>query len=252
MATTTPNYGWTVPTSTDLVKDGATAIETLGDAVDATVFANASAAINKTIVDAKGDLIAATASDTVARLAVGANDTVLMADSTAATGLKWGTIAAGGMTQLATGSLSGSSVSITSISGSYKNLYLLCTGVSVSTGAYVQITLNSDSGMQSNGFDGQAIMRSYYSYIRPIGAGARTLNPANAQSTFWVTIYDYARTGTQRSFSTQAAYKDENIGDSSTFFAGTWQNTANAVTSIQLELSAGTYDAGTYTLYGVS
>jgi len=37
MATTTPNFGWTVPTSTDLVKDGATAIETLGDAVDASL-----------------------------------------------------------------------------------------------------------------------------------------------------------------------------------------------------------------------
>ena len=40
MATTTPNYGWPVPTSTDLVKDGATAIEALGDAIDATVFAS--------------------------------------------------------------------------------------------------------------------------------------------------------------------------------------------------------------------
>jgi len=38
MATTTPNYGWPVPTSTDLVKDGAVAIEALGDAIDATVF----------------------------------------------------------------------------------------------------------------------------------------------------------------------------------------------------------------------
>lgn len=38
MATTTPNYGWTVPTSTDLVKDGATAIETLGDSIDASMF----------------------------------------------------------------------------------------------------------------------------------------------------------------------------------------------------------------------
>jgi hypothetical protein len=37
MATTTPNYGWTVPTSTDLVEDGATAIETLGDAIDASM-----------------------------------------------------------------------------------------------------------------------------------------------------------------------------------------------------------------------
>ena len=37
MATTTPNFGWTVPTSTDLVKDGATAIETLGDSIDASL-----------------------------------------------------------------------------------------------------------------------------------------------------------------------------------------------------------------------
>jgi hypothetical protein len=37
MATTTPNNGWSVPTSTDFVKDGAVAIETLGDAIDASV-----------------------------------------------------------------------------------------------------------------------------------------------------------------------------------------------------------------------
>ena len=37
MATTTPNNSWPVPTSTDYVKDGATAIESLGDAIDASV-----------------------------------------------------------------------------------------------------------------------------------------------------------------------------------------------------------------------
>ena len=37
MATTTPNFGWSVPTSTDLVKNGATAIETLGDSIDASM-----------------------------------------------------------------------------------------------------------------------------------------------------------------------------------------------------------------------
>ena len=37
MATTTPNFGWAVPTSTDLVKDGAVAIETLGDSIDASL-----------------------------------------------------------------------------------------------------------------------------------------------------------------------------------------------------------------------
>jgi hypothetical protein len=52
----------------------------------------ANGAIAKTLVDAKGDIIAATAADTVSRLAVGANNTVLTADSTTATGLKWATV----------------------------------------------------------------------------------------------------------------------------------------------------------------
>jgi len=115
MATTTPNFGWPVPTSTDLVKDGATAMEALGDAIDTSmvdlkggttgqVLAKASSAdmdfswvaqddsnaIQNSIVDTKGDLIAATAADTPARLAVGSNNRVLMADSTASTGLKYG------------------------------------------------------------------------------------------------------------------------------------------------------------------
>ena len=46
-------------------------------------------AILDIIVDAKGDLIAGTAADTVARLAVGADGTILVADSTESTGLKW-------------------------------------------------------------------------------------------------------------------------------------------------------------------
>ena len=115
MATTTPNFGWPVPTSTDLVKNGATAIEGLGDAIDASlldlkggttgqVLAKAtntdmdfswvaqddSNAIQNAIVDAKGDLIAASANDTPARLAVGNNGETLVADSSTSTGLKWG------------------------------------------------------------------------------------------------------------------------------------------------------------------
>jgi ribosomal protein S5 len=121
MATTTPNYGWVVPTSTDLVKDGATAIETLGDSIDASlaelkggttgqvlsktsntdmdftwVAQDDSNAIQNAIVDAKGDLIAATANDTPARLGVGTNGQILAADSTTATGLKWITAAGSG------------------------------------------------------------------------------------------------------------------------------------------------------------
>ena len=116
MATVTPNFNWPVPTSTDLVKDGATAIEALGDSIDASlvdlkggttgqvlsktsgtdmdftwVTSDDANAIQNTIVDAKGDLIGATAADTPARLAVGTNGQVLTADSTAATGLAWAT-----------------------------------------------------------------------------------------------------------------------------------------------------------------
>jgi hypothetical protein len=48
-------------------------------------------AINKTILDAKGDLVVASAADTPAKLAVGTDGQVLIADSTAPLGVKWAT-----------------------------------------------------------------------------------------------------------------------------------------------------------------
>jgi hypothetical protein len=118
MATTTTNFGWDIPQSTDLVKDGATAIAALGQDIDTAlvdlkggttgqVLAKASGtdldyswvAIDPLVIlDAKGDLITATAADTPARLAVGTNGQVLTADSTAATGLKWATATSGAFT----------------------------------------------------------------------------------------------------------------------------------------------------------
>jgi hypothetical protein len=52
-------------------------------------YITAASAINPTIVDAKGDIIAATAADTPARLAVGNSGETLVADSSAATGLRY-------------------------------------------------------------------------------------------------------------------------------------------------------------------
>ena len=84
---TSPIYNWPEPDNTDLVKNGALAIRTLGDAIDTTM----ATMTPKSLVDAKGDLIAATAADTPARLAVGANGEMLVADSTTSTGLDWKT-----------------------------------------------------------------------------------------------------------------------------------------------------------------
>lgn len=52
-------------------------------------MATAEAAVPKSLVDAKGDLIVATAADTVSRLAIGADDTVAVAAAAEATGIKW-------------------------------------------------------------------------------------------------------------------------------------------------------------------
>jgi hypothetical protein len=110
---TTP-FSWQMPTSTDLVTDLPADFETFGQAVATSmadllggttgqVLAKASNtdmdfswvaqddsnAIQNTIVNAKGDIIGASANDTPAITSVGANGTTLVADSTAATGLKW-------------------------------------------------------------------------------------------------------------------------------------------------------------------
>jgi hypothetical protein len=148
MATTT-NYSWTTPDDTALVKDGAAAIRSLGTAIDTTVFNNAGAAIAKTIVDAKGDIIAATAADTVSRLAVGANDTVLTADSTTATGLKWAApgAAATTLTLINTGGTtpSGATTTITGLSG-YNKLSIVLSGISTnSSNRAITMRVNSDT-----------------------------------------------------------------------------------------------------------
>jgi hypothetical protein len=183
MATTTTNFGWDIPQSTDLVKDGATAIAALGQDIDTAlvdlkggttgqVLAKASGsdldfswvaqddsnAIQNAIVDAKGDLIGATAADTPARLAVGTNGQVLTADSTAATGLKWASAAAGSFTYVGGASFSGASTqSLNSVfSSTYTNYLILCNIDSVSTGANINLR------MRASGTDSSV---SYYSNI---------------------------------------------------------------------------------------
>jgi hypothetical protein len=110
---TTP-FSWQMPTASDLVTDLPADFETFGQAVATSmadllggttgqvlskasntdmdftwVAQDDSNAIQNAIVDAKGDLIAASAADTPARLAVGSNGETLVADSSTSTGLRY-------------------------------------------------------------------------------------------------------------------------------------------------------------------
>jgi hypothetical protein len=113
MASTT-NFNWTTPDNTSLLKDGASAIRTLGSSIDTTmaelkggttgqvlsktsntdmdftwVAQDDANAIQNTQLTAKGALISAFSAGTPATLTVGANNTFLRANSSAATGLEY-------------------------------------------------------------------------------------------------------------------------------------------------------------------
>ena len=76
----------------DNITDGHTTIAPSGNAV----FDALALKINNSLVDAKGDIITATADNTPAKLTVGDNGKVLTANSSTATGLEWTTPSAGG------------------------------------------------------------------------------------------------------------------------------------------------------------
>lgn len=71
-----------------------TGIQTAQAAAEA-AQATASAAVPATLVDAKGDLLVGTGNDALARLPVGVDDYMLVADSTDAFGLAWKAVATG-------------------------------------------------------------------------------------------------------------------------------------------------------------
>jgi trimeric autotransporter adhesin len=200
---------------------------------------------------AKGDLVAGSATNDAAVLAVGANDTVLTADSAEATGLKWAAIAGGGMTSIASGNFSGagSSLSITGIPSGYVNLYLVCSNFNTTGGAgSILIRFNSDTGGNYANHNLKSGNLTQYVNGNEFNLNQDHTTTSNARFALNVLVSNYADTTAYKQVSAQF-FKGDADGDFSSGFGG-WIDT-NAITSIQIGTSGGTYAGGTYNLYGV-
>jgi hypothetical protein len=282
MSTTTTNFGWTVPSDTDLVKDGAAAIRTALGGVDTSfvdlkggtsgqVLSKASGtdldftwvaqddsnAIQNAIVDAKGDLIAATAADTPARLAVGTNGQVLTADSTAATGLAWATAGGGNFIKIASGTFTNqASVAVDScFTSTYRN-YILISNV------YSATTDTDDFQLQFR-YGGSTQTSTYYGAYTMINRSNTTTNAgytsagqmllatslelaAKAASRVNLTITNVGISGNPVAYGTGMLGDGPNVID-----LACSQDTARTYDGFLLKSSSSNI-TGNYAVYGVS
>jgi len=182
------------------------------------------------IVDAAGDLIYGTAPDDFERLPIGSTGDVL----TVSSGLpvwsspkKW--------TQVATGSLAGSSVSITGLNG--EKLYIAITDWSHND------TVNPASlAVQFNEISSPVYVRT-----NGITTGSALLTPTFSHSVTPDLAFaiDLANTSAQLKTVSTVSY------DSSTQYFGYFKNPA-AINSIRITLSSGEFDNGTYYVWSYS
>jgi hypothetical protein len=230
---------------------------------DATFFtagvATANAAIPKSVVTTKGDVVTATASATPARLGVGSNGQVLTADSTTATGIKWATPATPtGWTFLTSASVtSGSTVVITGLS-SYNRIMIGIAGLVPSNGSsYLNYWVNN----KTQSFKGTS---TQISDNPPSGTSISQISTGVVNNTYVLGNVAVQGSGGSISIadnltSTGKKVESKQVGVYSTgttiytvTFNDTILDTSSAVSSVTfaLEFGTATFTAGTYTVWG--
>lgn len=275
MANTT-NFGWETPDDTDLVKDGALAMRTLGSAIDTSlvdlkggttgqVLAKASntdldytwTAIDPLVIlDAKGDLISATSADTPARLAVGTDGQVLTADSTASTGLKWATASSGGVTLLSTTTCSTGTTTVSTINQTYTDLQIVIYGLNLSTAASVNFNINGNAtGIYATGIRaGNSSGGTGAAFTNTTNTGfqinqGQLIAGGNTSNAWKININNYSSTAIRKNITLVGGF-DAGSEIMKYTEGGYWNNTS-AISSFTLTTSTGTFSGGTILVYGV-
>jgi hypothetical protein len=241
MATTT-NYGWTTPDDTALVKDGAAAIRTLGTSVDTTTK-------NLNPSTTLGDIeYRSSTANTNTRLGIGSAGQVL----TVASGVpSWATASAGGMTLISTTSLTGASVTLSSIPGTYNHLQLVMRNALPATDVTAfKLRFNSDANTRyrAGGYDGVAgAMNATQGNLQP--------EADNTVSTFnlsVINVWDYANTTTAKFYYYQGMTTNFTTTTNVNIETGfSVYNQLDAITAITLFPTTGNWTSGSVLLYGV-
>jgi hypothetical protein len=200
---------------------------------------------NATANAVKGQLTAGSGTNLSSTLGVGANDTVLMADSTAATGLKWATPAAGGMTLLSTTSLSGTTTTVSSINQTYTNLMIVINNPYQTTGNSMWIRPNNVSSIgRLTGTLGNSTSADYQEDIQtmPLGTGSDVLN------TTVILINQYANSTYSKPTTYYGAARSSY---GYVYNYGGVLSIAAAITSLSFTANSGSFSGGQVLIYGV-
>lgn len=206
-----------------------------------------------TAIDAKGDLIVGTGADAFARLAVGAtNNHVLTVDSATSTGMKWAAVSAGGMTLLGSGTLSGSTVTLSSISNTYTNLVIFLNGIVQSTTARCSIRLNnSTSNANTTNIYSTGIgFNDYLSSIPVASSDSTYFMNSTGHNAFAYEITNYAAT-VRKAYRGFGGYKYSTDTNQIPFHVYGSTSDTVAYDRIDIVTSSGTFSSGNYAIYGV-
>jgi len=195
-----------------------------------------------------GDTIYSSSGSTPARLGIGTAGQVLTVNS-GATAPEWATPASGGgMTLLATHTLSGSTSTISGISGSYTDLVLICTNGVNSALAGGNIFLNGDT-TSSNYYTAQInVIGSTLDGATSNNASAfqvGTTSSYNDSTYLYIHIPRYAQTENK-----MVMLRNLNRG-SRIFFSNLLFASTAAITSVGFNVSSGSWSSGTVYVYGV-